>query len=119
LVGRIVESHELRDAADLDLAELRMLEALPRPEHAALVDLLVELGELQEIVAREVAVEVDEFLLALDAQAREEVPQLARVGDRAARVIDEVGDVAVDRLLRLVDELLEAAHHRDRKSTRL
>src|SRR5436189_6261933 len=62
--------------------------------------------------AAEMAVVVDEFLLALDAETREEVPQLARVGDGAARVVDEVGDVAVDRLLRLVDELLEAAHHR-------
>ena len=26
-------------------------------------------------------------------------------------MVDEVGDVAVDRLVRLVDELLEAAHH--------
>src|SRR6266850_5904078 len=112
LVRRVVQAHELGNAADLDLAELRVLEALPRAEHAPLVALAVQLGELEQVLAREVAVEVDEALLPLDSQAREQIPQLARVGDGAARVIDEVGDVAVDRLLRLVDELLEAAHHR-------
>src|SRR6185295_20247285 len=112
-VRRVVEADELRDAADLDFAELRMLEALPGAEHASLVLLLVELRQLEQIRAREVAVVVDELLLRpLDAQAREQVPKLAGVRDRAARVVDEVGDVAVDRLLRLVDELLEAADHR-------
>src|SRR6266850_1949048 len=113
LVRRVVQAHELGNAADLDLAELRVLEALPRPEHAAFVLLTVELRQLEQIIPREMAVVVDEFLLRpLDTEAREEVPQLAGIGDRAARVIDEVGDVAVDRLLRLVDELLEAADHR-------
>src|SRR5437879_12129781 len=58
------------------------------------------------------AVVVDERLLALDPEAREKVPQLAGVGDRAAHVVGEVDEVAVDRLFRLVDELLESAHHR-------
>src|SRR5207237_3997608 len=99
-------------AAELDLTELRMLEALPRPEDAALIMFAVELGQREQVLAREAAVVIDEGLLALDAQAGEKIPQLARVRDRAARVVDEVGDVAVDRLVRLVDELLEAAHHR-------
>ena len=71
----------------------------------------VELGQRQQVLAREPAVVIDERLLALDAQAGEKIPQLARVRDRAARVVDEIRDVAVDRLVRLVDELLEAAHH--------
>src|SRR5437660_4187380 len=89
-----------------------MAKALPAAKDAAAVLLAVELRQRQKVVAREPAVVVDEGFLALDAQPREEVPQLARVGDRAAGVVDEVGDVAVDRLLRLVDELLEAAYRR-------
>src|SRR5258706_9289111 len=99
LVGGIVQADVGKGPADLHLAELRVAEALPAAEDAPLVLLAVELGERQQVVAREPAVVVDEGLLALDAQPREQIPQLARVRDRAARVIDEVGEVAVDRLL--------------------
>src|SRR5205809_457174 len=90
----------------------RASEGLPAAEDGGLVLLAVELRQREQVVAREMAVVVDERLLALDAQAREKVPQLAGVGDRAAHVVGEVGEVAVDWLFRLVDELLEAALHR-------
>src|SRR4051812_10531138 len=112
LVRRIAQADGRYSPAELDLAELWMLEALPRTKYASLVLLAVELGERQQVFAREPAVVIDERLLARDAQARKKVPELARIRDGAACVVDEVGDVAVDRLLRLVDELLEAAHHR-------
>src|SRR5258707_13396310 len=89
-----------------------MVEGPAAAEDASLVAVAVEPGERKHVLAREMAVVIDERLLALDAQAGEEVPQLAGVRDHAARVIDEIGDVAVDRLFGVLDELLGAPHPR-------
>src|SRR5258707_12595746 len=87
-----------------------MVEGPAAAEDASLVAVAVEPRERQHVLAREMAVVIDERLLALDAQAGEEVPQLAGVRDYAARVIDEIGDVAVDRLVGPVDGPPLAAH---------
>ena len=55
---------------------------------------------------------VDERLLALDPELLEQIPELDHVGERAALVIGVIGEVAVQRLLGLVEELVEAAHRR-------
>jgi hypothetical protein len=52
---------------------------------------------------------VDEGLLALDAELLEQVPQLDHVGQRAALVVGVVAEVAVQGLVGLVEELVEAA----------
>src|SRR4051812_22770022 len=74
LVRRIAQADGRYGAAQLDLAELRMLETLPRSEDASLVTLAVELCEREQVLARELAVVVDERFLARDAQPRKEVP---------------------------------------------
>ncbi len=55
---------------------------------------------------------LDEGLLALDAEPLEQVPQLDDVRERAALVVGVVGEVAVERLVGLVEELVEARHRR-------
>src|ERR1051325_3228324 len=112
LAGRAVQADGRHRAPDLALPELRMTKALPAAEDAAAILLAVELRQRQQVLARKPAEVIHKRLLALDAEAREQIPELAGISDRAARVVDEVGDVAVDRFLGLVDELLEAAHHR-------
>jgi len=55
-------------------------------ERCALGSSRVELGEREQVLARQPRVVLDEGLAALDAEACEQVPQLAtRKADRAAR----------------------------------
>jgi hypothetical protein len=100
------------DAAQLHLAELRVLEAAPGHQDPAVVLVAVPPGQLDQLVAAELLVVVDELLGARHAEPREQVPQLHHVGEGAALVVGVVGQVAVQGLVGLVGELLEARHHR-------
>ena len=113
LVQRRVPDADARiDAADLDGAELRMLERAPRREAAAVVLVLVPPRELDEVRARDALVVLGELRRALHAEALEQVPQLDHVRERAALVVRVVGEVAVQRLVGLVEELVVARHRR-------
>ena len=87
-----------------------MLHLAPPREAAALVRLAVEPGECEEILAFELRVVIHERLFPLDTELFEEVPQLHHVREAAAIVVCPLANVAVQRLLRLVEELVETAH---------
>src|ERR1044071_9597853 len=96
------------DAADLYGAELRMLERAPGQERPAVVLVAVPQGELDEVVARDPVVVLDELGRPGHAEALEQVPELDDVADRAALVVSVVGEVAAQQLVRVVEELLVA-----------
>ncbi len=113
LVQRWVPDADARvDAADLDAAELRVIERTPRREAPALVLVAVPPREPHEVVARDLIVVLHELLRSLHAEAVEQVPQLDHVRERAALVVRVVAEVAAQRLVGLVEELVEAAHRR-------
>ncbi len=112
LVGRVADAHARIEPAHLDFSQLRVLHLAPLLEDAPLVHFLVPLRERDEILAVEARVDVDERLLLLDADLREEIPELDHVGEAAALVIGVVGEIALQRRLGLVEELVESAHRR-------
>src|SRR5258706_7626161 len=112
LVGRVADAHAGIEAAHLDFSQLRVLHLAPLLEHAPLVHFLVPLRERDEILAVEARVDVDERLLLLDADLREEIPELDHVGEAAALVIGVIGEISLQRRLGLVEELVESAHRR-------
>ena len=111
LVERRVPDPDTRiDAADLDLAELRVVELAPRRERATSVLVLVPPRELDDVRARDALVVLDELGRTLHPESLEQVPQLDHVGEGATLVVGEVGEVTTQRLVGLVEELVVTRH---------
>jgi hypothetical protein len=109
LFGRRIPQADTRiDAADLDLAQLRMRDFAPRPDRAAGVPVAIPRADLHHVVARQVRVGVDETLLAFEPCLLEEIPQLDDIADRAALIVGVVAQLAMQWGIRRIEELLAA-----------
>src|SRR6185503_13894011 len=99
-------------AADLDRAELRVRKGPPDADDPALVVIAIPARHRQDLVPRPALVVVDERPVDGEAGLLPEVAELADHRRRAPLGVRVRREIAAERLVRLVGELLEAAHHR-------
>src|SRR3954469_4825464 len=107
LVRRVEDAHQRREPAHLDVAELRVGEGLEGLKDSPRVRRTIERREREEVFAIEMGVVIDEGLLPRDPDPLEEIPELADVRHHPALSVRKLGEVAVERRVRLVYELLE------------
>src|SRR5215210_6602366 len=115
-VGRDLPLEELRrhvapavhdvPAAELDLAELLVLERIPIDVALAVQGLVVPAQEL-EVILRVVILEPFDEAEVLDPGLTLRAPELGRPGKDADVVVEPVMASALDRLLRVVLEVVE------------
>jgi hypothetical protein len=106
--GRIPDANARIDAAQLDLTELWVHGASPGAKDARGVVLVIPARQALQIGATEAIVVLDEALGPWHSQAREQIPELDHVADGAALLVRIFAQVAVQRLVGLVQELFVA-----------
>ena len=102
---RVAEGRQLVPAAQLDLAQLRVIECVPRDVALASEFLVAPAQQLQVILGRMVAIPVNEVVL-LDAGFLGRRPDLDCPEKLAEVFIDPV-EAAGDHLLRVIAEVVE------------
>src|SRR5262249_14905697 len=106
---RIAPSVERIPAAELDFAELRMRERIPRAEALAAEHVVVPLQQLQVVLDRMLAIPLDELVVA-DTGLALRAPDLNGPREHAAVIVHPVVECAGDDFLGVVAEIVK---HRD------
>src|SRR5262249_53120017 len=111
ILGRVPDPEARVVAPDLDGPELRVYERAEPADDAAAVVVAIPAPHLLDVLAGAAHVVEHEGPVHSEPCLPEEVPDLADHRDRAELLVRVRAELAAERFVRLVGELLEAADH--------